>query len=252
MSDYWKHPRWQAFLASIREQPEDDLRRLVAADWLDEQGESERAEFIRVQCEIARIGVCRDECRSRIDYRCRGCVIRSRERELLERHHRLLFPPPPKYFPTTMTVSGPHDGSLCWIYSQKSKRLVNFAPVRGFVHTVRAPLAVLIGDRCDVMACNGTGLNTELRAKCSNCNGTGRTPGVLRDLLLREPVERVEVKDMPIYPSAGNDTYYVGGIGRLPREYWSRLDNHPSRMAAASALSDCLLDYCRTPEEVSK
>lgn len=40
----------EAFLAAIRAAPDDDLPRLVFADWLDEQGEGERAEFIRSQC----------------------------------------------------------------------------------------------------------------------------------------------------------------------------------------------------------
>lgn len=47
---YHTHPEWRSFLAAIRAMPEDDLPRLVAADQLDEWGESERAELIRVQC----------------------------------------------------------------------------------------------------------------------------------------------------------------------------------------------------------
>jgi uncharacterized protein (TIGR02996 family) len=42
----------EAFLQAIREDPEDDAPRLIYADWLDEHGEAERAEFIRVQCEL--------------------------------------------------------------------------------------------------------------------------------------------------------------------------------------------------------
>jgi uncharacterized protein (TIGR02996 family) len=42
-----------AFLRAIADHPEDDLPRLVYADWLDEHGQPERAEFIRVQCERA-------------------------------------------------------------------------------------------------------------------------------------------------------------------------------------------------------
>jgi uncharacterized protein (TIGR02996 family) len=45
-----------AFLASIIESPEDDVPRLIYADWLEEQGQPERAEFIRVQCQLARVG----------------------------------------------------------------------------------------------------------------------------------------------------------------------------------------------------
>ena len=44
-----------AFLQSIIAAPDDDAPRLVYADWLEEHGgEPERAEFIRVQCELAR------------------------------------------------------------------------------------------------------------------------------------------------------------------------------------------------------
>jgi uncharacterized protein (TIGR02996 family) len=46
----------EAFLADILENPEDDAPRLVYADWLDEHGEGERAEFIRTQIELARLG----------------------------------------------------------------------------------------------------------------------------------------------------------------------------------------------------
>jgi len=43
-----------ALLAAIRAAPGDDAPRLVYADWLDEHGQPERAEFIRVQCQLAR------------------------------------------------------------------------------------------------------------------------------------------------------------------------------------------------------
>lgn len=47
-----------ALLASILDRPDDDLPRLVFADWLDEQGnesDAARAAFIRVGCEIAEL-----------------------------------------------------------------------------------------------------------------------------------------------------------------------------------------------------
>jgi len=43
----------ECFLQAILSDPEDDARRLVYADWLDENGDPERAELIRVQCELA-------------------------------------------------------------------------------------------------------------------------------------------------------------------------------------------------------
>jgi uncharacterized protein (TIGR02996 family) len=42
------------FLQAIRAAPADDALRLVYSDWLEEQGEDARAEFIRVQCALAR------------------------------------------------------------------------------------------------------------------------------------------------------------------------------------------------------
>lgn len=40
-------------LAACRARPADDLPRLVLADWLDEHGQPERAEFVRVQVELS-------------------------------------------------------------------------------------------------------------------------------------------------------------------------------------------------------
>jgi uncharacterized protein (TIGR02996 family) len=59
-------------LQAILDDPEDDGLRLVYADWLEEHGEPERAEFIRVQIELAR------------DPR-RG-DLEARERALLKEH----------------------------------------------------------------------------------------------------------------------------------------------------------------------
>src|SRR5262245_3874429 len=45
----------EGFLQAIREAPDDDGVRLIYADWLGERGEVERAELIRVQCELERL-----------------------------------------------------------------------------------------------------------------------------------------------------------------------------------------------------
>jgi uncharacterized protein (TIGR02996 family) len=65
-----------AFLQDIIEHPDDEAPRLIYADWLDDHGQPSRAEFIRVQCELARLtegGPRRED-------------LRARERELLEAH----------------------------------------------------------------------------------------------------------------------------------------------------------------------
>lgn len=46
----------QAFLQKILAEPDDDAPRVIFADWLEEQGDPDRAAFIRVQCELARRG----------------------------------------------------------------------------------------------------------------------------------------------------------------------------------------------------
>jgi uncharacterized protein (TIGR02996 family) len=46
-----EHP---GFLRDIIERPDDDTPRLVYADWLQDHGETARAEFIRLQCGLAR------------------------------------------------------------------------------------------------------------------------------------------------------------------------------------------------------
>jgi uncharacterized protein (TIGR02996 family) len=67
----------EPFLRAIHDRPDDDAPRLVYADWLDERGDADRAEFIRVQCALARAHA-NDP---------RRAAWQARERELLERHH---------------------------------------------------------------------------------------------------------------------------------------------------------------------
>jgi uncharacterized protein (TIGR02996 family) len=47
----------EALVAAIAANPDDDTPRLIFADWLQENGEDDRAEFIRLQCELAHVNV---------------------------------------------------------------------------------------------------------------------------------------------------------------------------------------------------
>jgi uncharacterized protein (TIGR02996 family) len=47
-------PGHEPFLRAVCEAPDDDAPRLVYADWLDETGDPDRAEFIRLQIRLAR------------------------------------------------------------------------------------------------------------------------------------------------------------------------------------------------------
>ena len=49
----------EPFLAAIAARPDDDLPRLIFADWLDEHGDADRATFIRLQCSVDYTGAAR-------------------------------------------------------------------------------------------------------------------------------------------------------------------------------------------------
>src|SRR5438309_11483 len=65
-----------AFIEAILQHPDDDTPRLVYADWLEEHGQGERAEFIRVQCNLARLP----------DDDPRRATLQVREQKLLKEH----------------------------------------------------------------------------------------------------------------------------------------------------------------------
>lgn len=65
-----------AFLRAIAANPDDDTVRLIFSDWLEEHGDPERAEFIRIQCELASSELSKERCHA----------LRVRERALLDAH----------------------------------------------------------------------------------------------------------------------------------------------------------------------
>src|SRR4051794_37362724 len=67
-----------AFFDAIRADPGDDVARLVFADWLDEHGEPDRAEFIRLQIALARGSVARAEVEA-TEKRADELLLRHRE-----------------------------------------------------------------------------------------------------------------------------------------------------------------------------
>jgi len=78
-------PDEDALLNGIAADPAADLPRLVYADWLEEHGQDLRAEFIRIQCEIAKLEV---GPRDVID---RNVHLWRRQQELLDGHMEALL-----------------------------------------------------------------------------------------------------------------------------------------------------------------
>lgn len=76
-----------AILAAARDEPDEDVHRLAAADWWDDHGDGDRAEFVRVQLSLARLDaelMATERCG---DASCPGC----RERAALEARQRNLL-----------------------------------------------------------------------------------------------------------------------------------------------------------------
>src|SRR5262245_46948004 len=55
-----------ALLRAVCDNPDDDTPRLVFADWLQENGEEERAEFIRLQIKFQHLSCSLDELNRRV------------------------------------------------------------------------------------------------------------------------------------------------------------------------------------------
>ncbi len=81
------HSDERSFLDAICGQPDDDTARLVYADWLAENGEPDRGEFIRVEVELARTPPTTED-----DERRRR-VLLDRRAELLKRHAKAWLAP---------------------------------------------------------------------------------------------------------------------------------------------------------------
>lgn len=172
-----------ALYATVLAHPDADLPRLVLADWLEENGQEERAEFVRVQVELAAA----EQETGVYDTPIAFC---QREWQLWAGNCSTWF------------------GNLYATHACVGIRLdPNPRPTdrhilvrRGFPAEVRGPLAWLLGGECGV--CGGRGYRFEqtpaqrgttrvMELRCPACSGTGRTPGHLAGLVRKWPIEKV-------------------------------------------------------------
>jgi uncharacterized protein (TIGR02996 family) len=128
------HP---GFLVDIIEHP-DDTPRLIYADWLEEHGEVERAEFIRVQVELARMDeagegeIDPNEGHTCFENPCLVCANVARYRHLRQREDALLNGTPGwfEWLGRATLILG---------FTQPYNEVFTFR--RGFITDVRCPLA---------------------------------------------------------------------------------------------------------------
>jgi uncharacterized protein (TIGR02996 family) len=265
------HPEWQDLLAGICAYPDDDLRRLVAADWLTEHGEEERAEFIRTGCELATLGasVMCSRPGSRMGDGCdnSGCPRCGPERRLWIQSINLFRVNWQAWFPDAIATDHAELGYGMAGHDPSEGVLIR----RGFVSEVRAPLAWLIGGECQECGHEESRIDP---STCPYCSGTGRTPAHLDELVRTYPITRVVVTDREPRPNTAEEGavewwgwYVVGELMEqeeydLPTELWPQLRHHrtslawdrdrpsrwcqfPTREAALDALSDALLNPAR-------
>jgi uncharacterized protein (TIGR02996 family) len=119
----------EALLHAVCENPDDDAPRLVFADWLQENGEDDRAEFIRLQIETAGLPDGKKKQNRQ-----------AREKELLDRHKDEWSEPLKPYF--AYYYSG--------IYAHHYAPPVTFQ--RGFVETIAMDVNTFIARGAEAFA----------------------------------------------------------------------------------------------------
>jgi uncharacterized protein (TIGR02996 family) len=102
------------FLTALLADPDDDTLRLAMADWFEENGDPARAEFVRVQVELAR-----------------GAADKARRRELEARQSELLFAHEARWVAPLVAALGCEPGRWGgWVFR---RGFVEYFHVRGSV-----------------------------------------------------------------------------------------------------------------------
>lgn len=194
-----------SFQTRIVAEPDEDTHRLVFADWLEENGEAERAEFIRDQCKTdcpdcggrdGEVGPCGLTNYYRKCYACES--RRNRERDLLTRHETdwrragpckrcngVPYPkfhePAPEGLPPCRDCNGAGDaGGLLWAFPSPSRYSSRLESVkvefrRGFPFLVTVPRLADALVEGDCPMCEGTGRCSPIGGSCAAC----RIPGAI-------------------------------------------------------------------------
>lgn len=224
-----------------RHPAEDDVR-LAYADVLEERGEDERAEFIRVGVELAAwerrnnepLPAGKAAMSVMRQYAAKIKDLRRREENLLERFGGDWLPLPWD----SWDVSSEPGARLTFSTRGGPSAVVTFR--RGFPADITLTAEAFAGGLCS--GCRGTGDETsDGQGTCGDCHGTGRTPGHAAALFRAAPIEAVELSDKrPEYHLSGNGgmadrwSWFCAGLAddpaTLPRELFSLLEGGASGM----------------------
>lgn len=251
--EYWGkrgYPRPEVVTLKPPLQPKDICIRCHGEDTVSD-GRRERAEFIRVQCELAKLDieyarrVKTDLWLGRSDVVAQQVALRRREGELLA------------------------DCGVCDVNFGVTSLLfdglvVPCAVSRGFPDAITCDLRTLFGDWCEL--CGGMGsLIREGGPPCSACKGTRREGSVAPTLFAAHPITAVRLTDrqpLEVFPDVWcwgrSYTTVLEEHHRLPSAVFDLLhDNsrhtervdYPTREAAHAALSNALVAWGRSVAE---
>lgn len=227
--------------------PNDDLPRLIYADWLDEHGEPERAEFIRAMIAHPKcfVGECnhRDYLRRIEGEPCPDAVGKSLEYLRASKDFG-------KPILGSYLVSRNYDGATLTI-------------ARGFPDEIRCTLTQWVGVVCGLCEWEGGQRRKELKL-CSKCHGTGRVPGIAGRVCGAWPVTKVVLTDCEPVRCDNRYTWWClvqnrHGHQVIDRLIWEELKGYfeygggrpvllkwyPSKELALTALSDAAIRYGR-------
>lgn len=221
-------------LAAILAAPNDDLPRLIAADWLDENGEPERAEFIRYQImkpQKPKGGGWGCECSSP-DARppCSKCEKLTDE-ELAESDDK----------DSELRNWNRVWGNACAkCVNFESKSLVDVEGVkveiierRGFPDEIRCTLADWVGRVCPKSPLNPDLLRgAKCLPGCETCHGTGRLPGIAGWVCGQWPVTKVVLTDCE--PMIGSNSAMDNYV------WWRLVSDRHGPVVIDSQLWECL------------
>jgi uncharacterized protein (TIGR02996 family) len=266
----------EPFLRAIISNPADDGPRLVYADWLDERGQPERAEFIRLQIELMKAHKCKApaytgagvlEC---AEWNARHpscndwCVPCASRRELRHREQELLKANWQSWvdFQTERAIYCDGVGSASEGFKSGKGIVARFR--RGFVAKVELTSTEFVGGRCG--QCNGTGwVGVRREYACFHCLGTGYTRGLAQQLAECCPLEEVVLTDLEPYQAGDREWRWFEpfAVSERPKSnvlrfLYDRMSGPPyfrsiygyksyeSEAIALNALSDACVKYARS------
>ena len=212
---------YQSLLRGVLEHPAADLPRLVLADWLEENGDGEYGEFVRLQIELAAL-LALPCSYAAGTWESEGEPMLSGGRLMIAWPHS----PPAR---CCMPKSEMFGGGLCHkcarvdaIHHRRQELLAgvksghnwrhwagvaigavppgasytdHLAFGRGFVSAVTLTMAAFVGRSCDLCGGGGYVYSGLESCWCVKCNGPGRTPGLAESLFRAHPITAVTLSD---------------------------------------------------------